>query len=86
MGNNRYNDEFKLSIVKLHNAEKSVANLSKQYGISRSAIYAWIKQYSPSTETNESPMIHLSEIQQENLRLKHEVEILKQAMSIIVNK
>ena len=86
MGNRRYNEDFKQSIVKLLNSEKSVSKLSKQYGISKSAIYAWSKQYSPSTETEESPMIHFSEIQQENLRLKQEVEILKQAMSILVNK
>lgn len=87
MGNRRYNEDFKQSIVKLLNSEKLVSKLSKQYGISKSAIYAWSKQYySLSTETEESPMIHFSEIQQENLRLKQDVEILKQAMSIIVNK
>ena len=41
-----YEEEFKKSIVTLYQNGKSQSQLSKEYGISTSAISKWIKQYS----------------------------------------
>ncbi len=46
MPNNRYDEDFKKSILSLHQNGKSQSQLSREYGISLSAINKWIKQYS----------------------------------------
>ena len=43
---NQYTEEFKKSIVTLHQNGKSKSQLHREYGISFTAIKNWIKQYS----------------------------------------
>ena len=51
----QYNEEFKKTIIDLYNSGSSVANLSKEYGVSVPTIYNWIKlddeHQSPDGET-----------------------------------
>lgn len=42
----KYDDEFKKSIVSLYQAGKSQSQLSRDYGVSISAIARWVKQFS----------------------------------------
>lgn len=42
----QYDETFKKNIVALHQNEKNQTELSKEYGISVSAISRWIKLYS----------------------------------------
>ncbi|AIS52275.1 hypothetical protein TKV_c11010 [Thermoanaerobacter kivui] len=43
-GQRKYNDEFKNTIVELYNYGKSLAELSSEYGISKSTISGWLKK------------------------------------------
>ena len=42
----RYTEEFKKTIVNLHQNGKSYAEIEQEYGVSHSALAKWIKQYS----------------------------------------
>ncbi len=46
MVKNLYDYDFKRSIVSLYQNDKTQTQLSKDYGISLSAINTWVKQYS----------------------------------------
>ncbi|WP_430981387.1 transposase [Bacillus thuringiensis] len=68
-------------MVKLHTEGKSVMDLSVEYKISPTSIYKWIKSYSKQ-KVLVTPK-RFNEIYRENKKLRQEVEILKQAMSIM---
>ncbi len=42
----KYDEDFKKSLVSLHQNGKSQAQLCKDYGVSKSALAKWVKQYS----------------------------------------
>lgn len=42
----KYSDEFKKSIVTLYQNGKSMSQLSREYGISMSALSKWVKNFS----------------------------------------
>lgn len=46
MPTNFYDEDFKKSIVSLYQSGKSQTSLSKEYGVSLSAINKWVKRYS----------------------------------------
>ncbi|WP_339025040.1 helix-turn-helix domain-containing protein [Spiroplasma endosymbiont of Agriotes lineatus] len=48
MGKNSYTDEFKKQIVMLYQNGKSIIEIINEYGISKSAIYNWIKSFDNS--------------------------------------
>lgn len=66
-----YDQKFKERLVKYYRLQVPVSVLSIEFGVSKSAIYRWIKQFSK-----------VESIQKENLRLRRELEILKKAMII----
>ncbi|MEX5935772.1 IS3 family transposase [Mammaliicoccus sciuri] len=70
-----YSNEFKESIVSLHQTGRSANSLSKEYGVSVSSITLWIKQADP----NDTNVLSVNEKQliKENKRLKAENDILK---------
>jgi transposase len=82
----RYSQEFKETIVGLHHTGQSVADLSSEYGVTRTTIYKWIKEHSNISEKVEMTPAELRKIQKENDRLKMEIEILKKAMAIFAKK
>ena len=43
---NKYDEDFKKSLVSLHQNGKNQTQLCKEYGVSHSALGKWIKQYS----------------------------------------
>lgn len=80
----RHDEDFRKQIVKLHIEGRSVSDLGVEYGISPTSIYKWIKLYSDKETKITSKKFN--EIFIENKRLKQEIEILKQAMSILTAK
>lgn len=83
-----YDEDFKKSIVKLIENGKSIADISREYGLTRSILYEWKKKYETIT-TNEGVITNNAEIQKvikENKLLKEENEILKKAVAIFTRK
>lgn len=83
-----YDEDFKKTIVNLYEAGKRKSELSREYGISHTNIYNWIKKYGQIT-TSTGEITNNDEI----LKLKkklHEVEleneILKKAVAIFSKK
>ncbi|MGY3714998.1 transposase [Sutcliffiella cohnii] len=83
MSSKKYNENFKKKIVQLHLEGRTTTELSKEYKVSPTAIYTWIKLYSSGSAIS---FKEFNAIQKENKRLKQEVDILKQAMTIITSK
>lgn len=79
----KYEEDFKRKIVKLHLEGHSVAELSNTHNISHTSISTWIKEQKKSDLQNKKGTL---EISKENERLKKEVAILKQAMTILATK
>ena len=84
----KYDEDYKKNIVKLVEGGKPVADISREYGLTRSAIYSWIKKYGTiTTSTGEiTSNDELDKIRKENRLLKEENEILKKAMAIFTKK
>ena len=88
MSNKRYNEDFKRTIVDLYHSGSSVKDLSSEYGVTEVTIYQWIKDFSPSkqSDSDEATSKDMEEMQKEMARLKEENEILKKAMTIFAKK
>jgi transposase len=86
-----YTDEFRDQIVKLAKSGKSVRQISKEYEVSKTAIYMWIEKYEKSGSFREKDNrseeeTELIVLRKENKRLEMEVDILKQAALIMARK
>jgi transposase len=86
-----YTEEFKKQIAQLRESGKSVADIVREYGVAKSSVSVWHKQYVGSgtftAEGNRSPEEkELRELRKENKRLQMEVDILKQAALILARK
>ena len=80
----RYEEEFKRTLVELHHNGKSQTALSKEYGVSLTALNRWIKQYS-TVKTDDGQILtakQISELQKRNAQLEEENIILKKAIAI----
>ncbi len=81
---NRYDEDFKKSLVALYNNGKTQTALSKEYGVSLSAIGKWIKLYS-EIKTEDGDIMtakQIKELQKRNAQLEEENIILKKAIAI----
>lgn len=81
---NKYDEEFKKSLVSLHQNGKSQSQLCKEYGVSKSALSKWIKQYS-TVQTDDGEVLtakQVKELQKRNAQLEEENLILKKAIAI----
>jgi len=80
----RYDESFKKSVVALYHNGKSQATLCKEYNISSSAMYKWIRQYSEvKLEDDTIVTAHqIKELQKRNAMLEEENLILKKAIAI----
>ena len=84
MAKNVYDENFKRSIVSLYQNGKTQTQLSKDYGISLSAINKWVKQYS-EIKTEDGDVFtakQIKELQKWNAQLEEENQILKKAIAI----
>lgn len=85
MGNYRkYEEDFKKSLVNLYQNGKSQTQLSKEYGVSMSALAKWIKAYS-EVKVDEDTILtakQVRDLQKKNALLQEENIILKKAIAI----
>ena len=81
----QYDETFKKNIVALHQNGKTQTELSKEYGISVSAISRWIKLYSEVRVDDNTVMTakQIKELQKRNAQLEEENIILKNALAIM---
>ena len=81
----QYDETFKKNIVALHQNGKPQTELSKEYGISVSAISRWIKLYSEVKVDDNTIMTakQIKELQKRNAQLEEENIILKKALAIM---
>ena len=81
----QYDESFKKNIVALHQNGKTQTELSKEYGISVSAISRWIKLYSEVKVDDDTVMTakQIKELQKRNAQLEEENIILKKALAIM---
>ena len=80
----KYDEEFKKSLVSLHQNGKTQTQLCKEYGVSQSALAKWIKQYSTVEMDNGEVLTakQIKELQKRNAQLEEENLILKKAIAI----
>lgn len=81
----KYDESFKKNIVALHQNGKTQTELSKEYGISTSAISHWIKLYLEVKVDDNTVMTakQIKELQKRNTQLEEENIILKKALTIM---
>ena len=81
----QYDETFKKNIVALHQNGKTQTELSKEYGISVSAISRRIKLYSEVRVDDNTVMTakQIKELQKRNAQLEEENIILKKALAIM---
>lgn len=80
----RYDEDFKRTLVELYHNGKTQASLIKEYGISQAALSRWIKQYS-TVETDDGDVLtakQVKELQKRMAQLEEENQILKKAIAI----
>jgi transposase len=85
---NHYTDEFKNTLVELYNSGKSLAEISSEYGISKSTVTVWINKSKPIA-VDKDKTVTAAEYQamlKKMARLEEENEILKKATAIFARK
>lgn len=84
----QYDEEFKKTMVELYNNKKPASEIIREYGISNSVLYKWVKEYSPikaedgTVTTNKE----IQKLKKELNKTKEELEILKKAIAIFTQK
>jgi transposase len=79
-----YTREFKLEAVRLSdNAEKSVAQLARDLGVPERMLYRWRQQFREQEYLAFPGKGHQTELEEENRRLRREVEVLRQEREIL---
>ena len=84
MSTKKYDEDFKKSLVTLHQSGRTQSQLCREYGVSESALSKWIRQYSTvQTEDGEILTVkQIKELQKRNAQLEEENLILKKAIAI----
>ena len=83
----QYDEEFKNTIVELYSNKKPACEIIREYGISSSVLYKWIKEYSPiQTEDGTTTNKEIQQLKKELSKTKEELEILKKAIAIFTQK
>jgi transposase len=80
----KYDEDFKKSIVALHQNGKTLSELSREYGVSISAMSKWVKNYAEVKIDEDTIMTakQVKELQRRNAMLEEENLILKKAIAI----
>ena len=83
----QYDEEFRKTIVELYNNKKPANEILREYGISSSALYKWIKEYSEiKTEDGNITNKEIQKLKKELSKTKEELDILKKAIAIFTQK
>ena len=82
--NKTYTEEFKKTLVDLLTNGKSIAEVSREYGVATSNLAGWKKLYTKiPSETGESfSLAEYKKLKKEMESIKEECEILKKALTI----
>lgn len=80
---NKYDDELKRKIINEHISGKTVSDLKEKYHISDTTIYSWIKESKKNLVKDRE---YIQILESENIRLKEDIKILRNAMEIISRK
>jgi transposase len=79
-----YTKEFKQEAVRLaQTSGKSIAQIAREWGISDSAIHGWRKELTEHGKDAFPGKGHQSELEEENRRLKRELERVQQERDIL---
>lgn len=83
-----YTDEFRNTLVDLYNSGKSLADLSREYGIAKSTVTVWIQKSKPIVVGKDETITtaEYQHILKKMARLEEENEILKKATAIFARK
>ena len=86
-----YTDEFKLQIVSLIKSGKSSSMIAKEYGIAKSSVTKWVRDFNKSgsfkAKNNRTPEENeLIALRKRVKELEMEADILKQAALIMARK
>ena len=84
MQTKKYDEDFKKSIVALCENGKTQSDLSREYGVSLSAISRWVRLYS-TVKTEDGEILTAKQVkalQKRLLQLEEENLILKKAIAI----
>lgn len=81
---NKYDEDFKKSLVSLYPNGKTQSQLCREYGVSKSALSKWIRPYSTVQVEDGQVLtaIQVKELQKRNAQLDEENLILKKAIAI----
>ena len=83
----KYDEDFKKSIVTLYENGKTQSELSREYGVSLSAISRWVRLYSKIT-TDDGEILTAKQVkalQKRLVQLEEENLILKKAIAIFTS-
>jgi len=78
----KYTEEFKKTIVSLYQSGKTYAQIQKEYSVSSSALFNWIRKYS-QVKVDDDTLLSAQQIkalQKRNAELKMENRILKKRL------
>jgi transposase len=83
-----YTNEFKNTLVDLYNSGKSLADLSREYGIAKSTVTVWINKSKPIVVGKDETItaVEYQHMLKKMARLEEENEILKKATAIFARK
>ena len=86
--NKKYDEDYKKNIVKLMENGKRATDIEREYGISRSLLYAWKSKYGTIVTSDGTITTNddIDKIRKENKLLREENEILKKAMAIFTKR
>ncbi len=69
-----YEEDFKLKMVQLYNAGKSVQSLCSEFELKSQTLHAWIKKYNTTDKKKLEDNPQLSTVEIENIKLKAKLE------------
>jgi transposase len=79
-----YSREFKLEAVRLsEHTDKSVAPIARELGVPERVLYRWRRQLREAAEIAFPGKGHQSELEEENRRLRRELERVQQERDIL---
>jgi transposase len=84
----KYTDEFKKTLVELYNSGKSLADISREYDISKSTVTVWINKSKPIVVYKDKTITteEFQEMLKKIAKLEEENEILKKATAIFARE